>query len=125
MFKNVLFLILICTAASSFSGEEKIRGIIEKSAKAGAAAQITDALSEIYYISKTDEAEKLIAPFIGQNKKVVITGTVETKEGDPAYYFNLKTVEAYAAKLPPAIAAAPAAPAPADAPKPVETPPAK
>jgi hypothetical protein len=80
--------------------------------KAGACAQITDALAEIYYINKTDEAEKAIANFVGKNERVVISGTVETKEGDTAYFFNLKSAEPYTPKLPPAPApaAAPAAP---------------
>ncbi len=90
----------LCVAGRA--AEEKIRGVLEKTTKAGACAQITDALAEIYYISKTDESEKAIAEYVGKNVKVVISGTVEAKEGDPSYFFALKTVEKYAPKLPPA-----------------------
>ena len=122
--RNLMIAALVLgVSASLFAGEEKIRGVLEKTTKPGACAQITDALSEIYYVTKSDEAEKMIATFVGKNEKVVITGTVEQKEGDPAYYFTLKSVEAYATKLPP-VPAAPGtpvvAPAPAPAPAPVD-----
>lgn len=97
-----LILALICATFTARSAEEKIRGVLEKTAKPGACAQITDALSDVYYINKTDEAEKAIANFVGKTQKVVITGTVETKEGDASLYFNLKTAEAYTPKMPPA-----------------------
>ncbi|MFH0938113.1 MAG: hypothetical protein V1899_02360 [Planctomycetota bacterium] len=84
------------------AAEEKIRGILEKTVKPSACAQITDALSEIYYIVKTDASEKLITDYVGKNIKIVIIGAVETKEGDPAYFFNLKSLEKYEPKLPPA-----------------------
>jgi hypothetical protein len=123
-----LILALVCVAFSSRAAEEKIRGVLEKTAKPGACAQITDALSDVYYINKTDEAEKAVASFVGKTQKVVITGTVETKEGDASLFFNLKSAEAYTPKMPPAppapaTAAPAAAPAPApetkaDAPKP-------
>ena len=94
----LLALLLSCVAAAH-AVEEKIRGVLEKTVKPGACAQITDALSDVYYITKTSEAEKLIADFVGKNIKVVITGTVETKAGDPlSYYFDLKSVEKYAPK---------------------------
>ena len=119
-----LFVVLAGVNGGAFGAEEKIRGTLEKTVKSGACAQITDALAELYYVNKTDEAEKLVAPFVGKNEKVVITGTVEQKEGDPAYYFTLKSVEAYAPKLPPAPAPAPTAPAnpatPAPSPAPAD-----
>jgi hypothetical protein len=128
MRKLGMLALLAVLSGGVFGAEEKIRGVLEKTVKPGACAQISDALAEIYYINKTDEAEKLVAPFVGKNEKVVVTGTVEQKEGDPAYYFTLKSVEAYAPKLPPAPAAAPATPAtPADTKKdekPVAPPPA-
>jgi CO dehydrogenase/acetyl-CoA synthase gamma subunit (corrinoid Fe-S protein) len=82
------------------AGEEKIRGVLEKTSRPGACAQITDALSETYYVNKTDQAEKLVAEYVGKNIKVVISGIVEQKENDPAYYFALKSVEKYTPKLP-------------------------
>ena len=116
--RNLMIATLVLgVSASLIAGEEKIRGVLEKTTKPGACAQITDALSEIYYVTKSDEAEKMIATFVGKNEKVVITGTVEQKEGDPAYYFTLKSVEAYATKLPP-VPAAPGAPSPSPAPAP-------
>lgn len=99
----------IGAAAGARAAEEKIRGVLEKTAKPGACAQITDALSDVYYITKTDEAEKAVAGFVGKTQKVVISGTVETKEGDAALFFSLKTAEAYTPKMPPA-PPAPAAP---------------
>lgn len=107
----MIFTLLVMTVAAR-SAEEKIRGILEKTTKAGACAQITDALSDVYYITKTDESEKAVANFVGKNQKVVITGTVEAKEGDLSLFFNLKGAEAYTPKMPPA-PPAPAAP-PAD-----------
>jgi hypothetical protein len=84
------------------ASEEKIRGVLEKTAKPGACAQITDALADVYYVSKTEEAEKAVAKYVGKNERVVLSGTVEQKEGDPAFFLNLKAVEPYAAKMPPA-----------------------
>ena len=117
-----LFLIILLAGISSgiVAAEEKIRGVLEKTVKAGACAQITDALAETYYITKSDEAEKMVAEYVGKNLKVVITGTVDSKEGDPAFYFTLKSVEPYVAKLPPVPAATPAdpkTPVPAPAPE--------
>lgn len=94
----VVLLGLVLASGSSFALEETIRGVLEKSVKPGANAQIKDALGEYYYIIKTDESEKLIAAFAGKNKKVVIVGTAEQREGDPAFYFNLRTIEEYVAK---------------------------
>lgn len=102
------------------AGEETIRGMLEKTSRPGACAQIADALAEVYYINKTDAAEKLIADYVGKNVRVVITGSVEQKENDPAYYFALKSVEKHTPKLPVA------SPQPADKkaadPRPAETP---
>jgi hypothetical protein len=49
-----------------------------------------------------------VAGFVGKNIKVVVTGSVEAKEGNPANYLSLKSVEPYAPKLPskPAVPAA-------------------
>lgn len=105
----MLIVSLVVLSSGAFAAEEKIRGVLEKTVKPGACAQITDALAEVYFITKSDEAEKLVATYVGKNEKVVVTGTVEQKENDPAFYFTLKTVEPYAPKMPPA----PAAPAPA------------
>lgn len=108
MRKWMFVAVVLLLSTGVFSAEEKIRGVLEKTVKPGACAQITDALAEVYYINKTDEAEKLVANFVGKNEKVVVTGTVEQKENDPAYYLALKAVEPYAPKLPPAPPAAPA-----------------
>ena len=75
---------------------------------------MTDALSEIYYINSTDEAEKALIKYVGKNIKVVITGNVETKEGDTSYFFELKSVEPYAPKLPPVQPPSPAISTPSD-----------
>src|SRR5690349_87069 len=96
--KIILSMAVLLAAFSTQAAEEKIRGILEKTARPNACAQITDALNDVYYITKSDEAEKAVANFVGKNVKVVITGTVEAKEGDPANYFNLKSVEPYAPK---------------------------
>ncbi|MCY3022883.1 MAG: hypothetical protein NTW87_28215 [Planctomycetota bacterium] len=101
--RHVALLVLLCVVSASVcAGEEKIRGLLEKTAKPEACAQITDALADVYYIKKTDEAEKAVAKYLGKNEKVVITGTVEAKEGDAAPFFNLKLVEPYVPKMPPA-----------------------
>ncbi|MBI3830834.1 MAG: hypothetical protein HY291_15040 [Planctomycetes bacterium] len=78
--------------------DEHIRGVLEKTARTDACAQITDALNEIYYVAKGDAAEKMCADLLG--KRVVLTGTVEQHAGDTAYYLVLKKAEAYQAKLP-------------------------
>ena len=75
--------LLICVGAGAGEAPtvtpptEKIRGVLEKTVKPGACAQITDALSEIYYVVKSDEAEKAIEKYVGKNEKVEISGTVE------------------------------------------------
>jgi hypothetical protein len=96
----LIVLTLVGISTGVLAAEEKIRGVLEKTVRAGACAQITDALAETYYITKSDEAEKMIAEYVGKNVKVVITGTVESKEGDPAFYFTLKSVEPYTPKMP-------------------------
>lgn len=78
--------------------DEHIRGVLEKTARTDACAQITDALNEVYFVAKGDAAEKMCASLMG--KRVVLTGTVEQHPGDPAYYLVLKKAEAYQAKLP-------------------------
>jgi hypothetical protein len=94
--------LLLLGGFSVNAAEEKIRGVLEKTAKAGACAQITDALSDVYYVTKTDQAEKAVADYVGKNVKVVVTGTAENREGDPANYLVLKAVEPYTPKMPPA-----------------------
>ena len=103
--------VVVCAAAISFgvrAGEEKIRGLLEKTVKPDACAQITDALNEMYYVAKTDATEKMVAEFLGKNQKVVVTGTVESKPNESVPFINAKTVEAYAPKLPAAPVAPPA-----------------
>ncbi|MBE7464520.1 MAG: hypothetical protein HS116_13660 [Planctomycetes bacterium] len=73
--------------------EERMLGTLEKTAKPGACAQITDALSEIYYIIKTPESERACRELMGH--KVALVGVVEKRAGDDDYYFSLKSVEAY------------------------------
>jgi hypothetical protein len=85
----------LCAAGSAWAAapaDERIRGVLEKTVRPGACAQIRDALQETYYILKNEETEKKIAPYVGRNATVVITGTAETREGDPSQYFALKTV---------------------------------
>jgi hypothetical protein len=94
--------VLIVVSLTVRASEEKIRGVLEKTTKPGACAQIADALADVYYVAKTEEAEKAVAKYVGKNERVVVSGTVEQKEGDPAFFLNLKAVEPYAAKLPPA-----------------------
>jgi len=91
-------LYFVSTAFGAGAAEEKIRGLLEKTIRPGACAQITDVLNDVYYVVKTDEAENAVAPFIGKGQKVVITGTVENREGDPGLYFDLKSAEAYVPK---------------------------
>lgn len=96
--------VLVCVYASFIihASEEKIRGVLEKTAKGDACAQLTDALNEIYYVSKSDAAEKMIAEYVGKNVKVQLTGTIENKPNEPYGYINLKEVAPFVAKLPPA-----------------------
>jgi hypothetical protein len=90
--------VLCTTHCVAQSAEETIYGILEKTTRAGASAQITDTLNETYYITKSDVTDKLIADFVGKNIRVVITGVAERKEGDTSWYFNLKTVQKNEAK---------------------------
>ena len=99
--RRTVAIVLLGFCVSAWAGEEKIRGLLEKTTVSGACAQITDALADVYYVVKSDEAEKAVAQYLGKDQKVVVSGTVETKEGNPAYFFNLKSVEPYAPKLPP------------------------
>ncbi|HYF48508.1 MAG TPA: hypothetical protein VEJ63_03840 [Planctomycetota bacterium] len=92
-----MFALFLCPRVNA-AAEETIRGVLEKTTRAGACAQITDVLGETYYVLKTDESEKLVADFVGKNIRVVITGTAEQKEGDASWYFNLKSVKKYEAK---------------------------
>ena len=96
----IVFLVFCVVARTGAAGEEKIRGLLEKTVQAGACAQITDALGDKYFIVKTDQAEKDTANYVGKAGPVVIAGTVETREGAPALYFNLKSVEPYTPKMP-------------------------
>jgi hypothetical protein len=98
--RTLFCIVLLLASISAHAAEERIIGVLEKTVKSGASAQITDALNEIYYINKSDDADKLVAEFAGKNIKVVITGTVESREGDPAYFLNLKTLETYKPKMP-------------------------
>ncbi|MCW8129049.1 MAG: hypothetical protein KIS92_01575 [Planctomycetota bacterium] len=93
-----LVMLAAILAGTAHGVEERIRGVLEKTARPDACAQIKDALNETYYISKSEPAEKMIAELMG--KRVLITGIVEQHPGDPAYYFVLKKAEPYAAKLP-------------------------
>lgn len=93
-----LVVLMLLSAGVHAAADETIRGVLEKTVKPGACAQITDVLGEVYYVVKTDESEKAVADFIGKNIRVVITGTAEQKEGDPAWFFNLKSVKKYEAK---------------------------
>ena len=92
-----LLFVLIQSHAQAAT-EESIRGVLEKTTKAGASAQITDVLGEVYYIVKTDEADKAVADFVGKNIRVVIIGTAEQREGDAAWFFNLKSVKKHEPK---------------------------
>jgi hypothetical protein len=98
--RTCLVALLLCASIKIGAAEEKIRGVLEKTTKGGACAQITDALNDVYYVSKSDESEKAVADFVGKNIRVLITGTVEQKEGDTAFFFNLKSVQKYEPKMP-------------------------
>jgi hypothetical protein len=76
--------------------EERIRGVLEKTANPNACAQITDALNDIYFVVRTVESEKACGPLIGQ--RVVLTGTVEERTEDRLLYLTLKQAEVYQAK---------------------------
>ncbi|MCZ7647534.1 MAG: hypothetical protein M5U26_20140 [Planctomycetota bacterium] len=85
--------VLLLVLARAHAYEERLRGTLEKTAKPGACAQLTDALNETYYVLKTTESENLCAPLYGQ--KVLLTGIVEKRVGDADYFLNLKAAEAY------------------------------
>jgi len=89
--------ILLATAHAS-AVEERIRGVLEKTAKPNAIAQITDALKETYYIAKSENAEKLCKDLMG--KRVVVTGTVEQRPGDHDFILIVTKAEEYTPQLP-------------------------
>lgn len=109
---------LLLTARLTGAAEEHIRGVLEKTGKEGACAQITDALNDIYYVVRTPEAQKLCEPLMGQ--RVMLTGVVEQKQGDTSYFLNLKSASPYQPKLPPGKpeTTAPSVPLPPPAEKP-------
>ena len=108
----VIMWIVFSAGLVAQAGEERIRGMLEKTEKAEACAQIKDALNELYYVTKSDAAEKMVANFVGKSQRVVVTGTVESKPNESVPYINLKTVEPYNPKLPPAPPPPPPPPAP-------------
>ena len=111
-------IVFVLYAQSCPAAEEHIRGVLEKTAKSGASAQITDALNETYFVTKTPEGDKWCQDLMG--KRVVLTGTVEQQTGDTAYFLRLTKAELFQPKMPPA--PAPAAPSTESGPLP---PPAK
>jgi len=115
--RAVALLLSLLAAGSSGAFEERIRGILEKTANPHASAQIVDALNDVYYVVKTVESEKICAPLIGQ--RVVLTGTVEERPDDRLLYLTLKQAEPYRPKQPDKPADAPAStPLPPPAPVP-------
>ncbi len=98
MRKTIALLFMVNVVGVSLYGavEERIIGVLEKTAKSGACAQITDVLKETYYVAKSSQAERLCKPLIG--KKVVVAGVVEERNGDPSYYFKLRNARAYSAE---------------------------
>ena len=104
MFKQ-FSIMTVCAVVLCFASpgaEEKVRGLLEKTAKPDACAQIVDALNEQYYLEKADATEKMIASFIGKNQKVVVTGTIAAKPNESIPFISVKSVEAYTPKMPPA-----------------------
>jgi len=94
-----LFLILallVPSAPGAFGVEEHVQGVLEKTVREGACAQLTDVLNDVYYVLKTPEAERALADLIG--KKVVITGVVEQRGNDPAYYLSFRSATLYQPK---------------------------
>ena len=91
-------LLLVLAGWRTHAVEERIRGVLEKTANPNASAQITDALNDVYFVIKTVESEKACAPLIGQ--RVVLTGTVEERADDRQLYLTLKHAEAYQPKQP-------------------------
>ena len=88
-------LLLWMLAFSACGAEERIRGILEKTARPDACAQIIDALDDIYYIAKSDAAEKMIAAFVGRNIVVVVTGNAAGKPAAQGLMLELKSVAKY------------------------------
>ncbi len=89
-------LLLVFFGARAEGVEERIRGVLEKTARPNACAQITDALNDIYYVVKTVASEKSCAPLIG--RRVVLSGTVEERGEARVYFLTLKRAEAYRPK---------------------------
>jgi hypothetical protein len=89
---------LIAIGSLAQGTEERIRGVLEKTANPNASAQITDALNDVYYVVKTIESEKACNSLIGQ--RVVLTGTVEERADDRLLYLTLKQAEVYQPKQP-------------------------
>lgn len=91
-----LFIFFACVScAHSQAAEPKVehlRGVLEKTMRADASAQITDSLGDTYYVAKTEATEKRIVNFVGKPKKVVVTGLVEAR-ANGSLYFQLKTIE--------------------------------
>jgi len=89
---------VLFTVAHASAVEERIRGVLEKTAKPSALAQITDALKETYYVAKSDNAEKLCKDLMG--KRVVIAGTVEQRPGEADFILIVTKAEEYIPQLP-------------------------
>jgi len=104
MFKqfSIMTVCAVVVCFASRGAEEKGGGLLEKTAKPDACAQIVDALNELYYLEKADATEKMIAGFIGKNQKVVVTGTIAAKPNESIPFISVKSVEAYTPKMPPA-----------------------
>lgn len=77
-------------AWSAGPAEERIRGTLEKTARPGACAQITDALKETYFLSHSAEAQKACADLFG--RKVLVTGVVDVRPGTEDYYFTVAKI---------------------------------
>ena len=92
------FLVLVLGADCTRAVEEHIRGVLEKTVREGACAQITDALNEIYYVLKTPDSEKLCGQYLGQ--RVLLTGSVEPRGAEGAYFLNVKKAEPWQPKQP-------------------------
>ncbi len=104
MFKRVAAVAVSVFAIGiiSHASEEKVRGLLEKTVKPDACAQITDALNEMYYVVKTDAAEKMVANYVGKNQKVVVTGAIETRPNETVPFVTVTAVEVFNPKMPPA-----------------------
>jgi FKBP-type peptidyl-prolyl cis-trans isomerase FklB len=94
------FLLFYCAAASAT--DVTVVGTLEKTDRPGACAQLTDAASDVYYITQTGAAAALLAPFIDNKIKAALTGEVKTQEGAPPLRFlEVKKAEKYESKMPP------------------------